>query len=54
VLGHVVTYQPEVTFEAADVEMEGHDAAGDALHLPVAGDNVRPVLVGIHGHRGVE
>ena len=26
----------------------------DALHLPVAGDDVRPVLVGRHGHRGVE
>jgi CubicO group peptidase (beta-lactamase class C family) len=54
VLGHVVAGQPEVTVEAAGVEMEGHDAAGDAPHLPVAGDNVRPVLVGRHGHRGVE
>ncbi|MGH3161549.1 MAG: serine hydrolase domain-containing protein, partial [Streptosporangiaceae bacterium] len=54
VLGHVVAGQPEVTVEAAGVEMEGHDAAGDALHFPVAGDSVRPVVVGRHGHRGVE
>src|SRR5690349_11414362 len=54
VLGHVVADQPEVPFETADVEMKGDDAAGDAPHLPVAGDNVRPVLVGRRGHRGVE
>src|SRR6478735_11085842 len=46
VLGHVVADQPEGPFQTADVEMEGHHAAGDAPHLAVAGDNVRPVLVG--------
>src|SRR5215475_14307824 len=48
VLGHVVADQPEGAFETADVEMEGYDAAGHAPHLPVAGYNVRPVLVGQH------
>src|SRR6185369_233944 len=31
VLGHVVADQPEGPFQTADVEMEGHHAAGEAL-----------------------